>query len=527
MVAVLIVDDHPHLVESLATVVPWRDLGVASVFTAFSGDEALAIVRRERIDVLLTDIRMPGMDGLRLIELSRACRPDIGCILLTGHAEFEYARRAIELRAYRYLMKPVRTSELIASVRELLAERRSLSEEAERLAALRGKLLDECLQGGIGDGETFARRMATCRLSLLEGDRFRLAWVGPFDGSNRADTGRWQAKAAELGARLEAAFGDEARAWVGGASYGDAVVLLSPGAGAGEPDWARLGESLAAAASAALGRPASVFVSREGTLPIDLRAVYRAAYPAAHGTGAYDGAVAFEEASAPPDATVDPLRSLYRTPTLAQLAEDSALPALRDKMAAIFEELHAKWPYSPEHLRETFHHLLSAFTLMAHRRGRLLEAYVGPVAPVEQAGVLVSSKALEAWACNVFEALANELGRGEEGKRDEHRRLIDAVHAYVRREIAGDVTLAAIAAHVYLHPVYLSKVYKETTGDNLSERILTERMEKAKELLRSTPMKIYEICGAVGYRSTQHFITEFKKYAGVTPKQYRDASAVD
>jgi len=251
----LIVDDHPHLVENLATTVPWREMGFTQVHTAYSGLEAMETIRRTPVQVLVTDIRMPGLNGLELIERARRLQPEIGCILLTGYADFDYARKAIELQAFRYLMKPVVHEELIETVRSL----------------------------------TF--------------DKLPLA--GP-----------------EMG------------------------------------------------------------------LPDENR------------------------------------------------AEESA-------------------------------HL-------------------------------------------------------EPERRINHSKLLDAVHRYIQENMGRDVTLAAIARFVYLHPVYLSKLYKEATGMNLSEYILSARMERAKELLRSSPLKIFEVCQAVGYRSTQHFISEFRKAVGVTPKQFKD-----
>jgi len=243
VVSVLIVDDHKHLVESLVAIVPWTSLGVANVAAAHSGPEALEALRKTDIDILITDIRMPGMSGLELIERARAERSGLECILLTGHAEFDYAVKAIELRTFRYLLKPVRTSELVDCVR-----------------------------------------------SLVE----------------------------------------------------------------------------------ALPKPA--------------------------------------------DAEAEPL-----------------LPAPG-----------------------------------AHQR-----------------------------------------------------KLVEGIEKYIEEHLGENVTLAAIADAVHLHPVYLSKFYKEATGTNVSEYILTARIERAKALLTRSSMKIYEIGEAVGYRSAQHFISEFRKAVGMTPKAYQ------
>ncbi|TLS52579.1 response regulator [Paenibacillus antri] len=138
MYSMLIVDDHKHLVESLAATVPWDEYRITRIHKAYNGKQALQIVMEQDIHVLITDIRMPEMSGLELIETIRQRQLDIECILLTGIADFRYAKQAIELQAVNYLLKPVRVEELLPSIRAIadrLEERRSAEAEQERIAA--------------------------------------------------------------------------------------------------------------------------------------------------------------------------------------------------------------------------------------------------------------------------------------------------------------------------------------------------------------------------------------------------------
>lgn len=102
-----------------------------------------------------------------------------------------------------------------------------------------------------------------------------------------------------------------------------------------------------------------------------------------------------------------------------------------------------------------------------------------------------------------------------------HGQLVSRVHAYIETNLGKDVTLQSIGQFVYLNGIYLSQVYKEITGENVSEYILRARMEKAKALLDHSAARIYEIAAAVGYYSPQHFIRTFKRYYGMTPDIYR------
>jgi YesN/AraC family two-component response regulator len=147
MYKLLIVDDHKHLVQSLATTIPWEDYEITEVYQAYSGYEAIELMSIHSIHVLVTDIRMPGISGLELIERVRAEWPLIDSILLTGHSEFQYAKRAIELQAISYLLKPVRDEELIQAVQSAIGKQIEQVQSIQRNA----KALEEAVNQSLND----------------------------------------------------------------------------------------------------------------------------------------------------------------------------------------------------------------------------------------------------------------------------------------------------------------------------------------------------------------------------------------
>lgn len=120
--SVLLVDDERNIREGLRTIIPWESHGFRIVGEASDGAEALARVEALRPDVVMTDIRMPVMDGLALVKELRARNPMIRCVILTGFSEFSYALEAIRLACADYLVKPVDEDDLIASLRKIRAE---------------------------------------------------------------------------------------------------------------------------------------------------------------------------------------------------------------------------------------------------------------------------------------------------------------------------------------------------------------------------------------------------------------------
>ena len=122
MYKVLIVDDEPVIVEGLHRIVDWEKYNCVVVGTASSGKEGLEMTEKYRPDILFTDIRMPGMDGLTMIAALRSEHRNMQIVILTGYRDFEYARTALNLGVFRYLVKPSKMKELDEAM-ESLTER--------------------------------------------------------------------------------------------------------------------------------------------------------------------------------------------------------------------------------------------------------------------------------------------------------------------------------------------------------------------------------------------------------------------
>ena len=121
MINVMIVDDNTNIVKGLKILIDWEKLGFSVTATAKNAYEAIDAMKKNKIDVVITDIRMPEMSGLELLKYLRENYPDITLITISGYDEFEYAQKAIAYGVKGYLLKPVEEEELISvlkSVRE-------------------------------------------------------------------------------------------------------------------------------------------------------------------------------------------------------------------------------------------------------------------------------------------------------------------------------------------------------------------------------------------------------------------------
>ena len=182
MMKVFLVDDEIAIRESLRNTFPWEEKGFQLAGEAPDGEMALPMIRDLNIDILLTDIRMPFMDGMKLCEEVQRTMPWVERIILSGYDDFEYARKAISLGVSEYLLKPVTAGELgevLDKVRGKIEQRR---QERETLAAMRArtvnqnaflreKLLESLFteEGDPGDDERVIRQTRELGVNLTAG----------------------------------------------------------------------------------------------------------------------------------------------------------------------------------------------------------------------------------------------------------------------------------------------------------------------------------------------------------------------
>ncbi len=117
MYRVILVDDERLIIRGLSSVVPWAELGCEVVGTAYDGKSGLEMIRTLKPDIVLTDIRMPNMDGLTMLAAIRSEFPRIQTSVLTAYRDFDYARQALTLGVCRYLLKPSDLDELKEAIR--------------------------------------------------------------------------------------------------------------------------------------------------------------------------------------------------------------------------------------------------------------------------------------------------------------------------------------------------------------------------------------------------------------------------
>ncbi len=536
MFQVMIVDDEPAVLEGLAYTMPWEELEVEQVHQASSAAEALALLNLHHVDIVITDIRMPGMSGLELIQEIRRTWSGVRCIILSGHGEFEYAREAIRMETTDYLLKPIEADELTETVRsvqdklraeweQIGAYRETVHTLREHMPLLQSKALGDLLQGRMPERERIAQRLGMLGLPFRCGEPVALLLIRLEDEFYSYGTSGLHLLEYAVCNITEEIFGKHFATWCHMDSLGYLIFAIQDREAAGlaaDGERQRLIERLAAQLQMSvltyLKGAISIMISRWGIFPEEAHLIYESALTSFHKRIGSSTGQFYSMGSEPEEEEAEALDELYRLPTLLHSLETGSWEAAEAKLNAVFQDLHRHFPDSREHVKETLYSVAGAFSHFAHKNGKRLSDLLPAAAAVPEGEGVRSIAQLEEWSFRALELLRHST---KNRLFDSRRSVLAKVQSYIQDHLESGVSLQTIADHVHFHPVYLSKLYKQETGETLSDYINRIRMEKALYLLKESGQKIYEIASQVGYENT-YFIKLFKKQFGMTPQEFRD-----
>lgn len=537
MVQLLIVDDEKHVVDRFCHTIDWGAVGIEQVHKAYSGQEALSLLSQTSIDIVMTDIRMPGMSGLQLISEIRQKWQKTKCILLSGHSEFMYAQEAISYQTEEYLLKPIKDEELLrvigrvkdklhAEWEQVVSKQRLTYTIKENMPLLRSALLGDLLQGRPVPESTLHEKMNSLGLNNGRGQSFALMMIRLEELQNddmRSNSLREYA----VTNIVEELFEDRYDCWHTKDAHDYLVFVMRPK----ESDFTdkdvaawfqRTASVLQSAVKTYLKSNTSILISGQGQFPEDLRALYdqsvssfRTSIGNAHEFFVSNLGEKIRTAS-----IVKSLYSLYEPPTLIHLLEASGWASVEGKLGTVFDEMEREGADSPEQLLEVYFSIASSYSYIAHKNGKSLSCLMGQdYERMAKGRPFRSVQDLKDWAFRGLERIRKDMDQEMKYSRSS---LIKEIRNFIEKNMFQDISLNIIAEHVFLHPVYVSTIYKLETDENLSDYLLRVRMEKAEYMLKNTSDKIFEIAARIGYQRPHSFNFAFKKKFGMTPQNYRD-----
>lgn len=555
MYSLLIVDDESIIADGLFELFSSHEAFELMVHRAYSATEAIRIARTIRIDILLSDIAMPRMDGLQLHREITRLWPRCKTIFLTGYDHFEYIQSALRGDAADYILKSESDDIMLEAIRktircvELENLERYAMERARQDRKLVSPLLASKLIGEIIDGDSGPagdRRSRFEELDIpLDADGPVLILLAAVDFWPDDYTNSMKARAL-LGVKDIVDEHLAPAVLLQSAQYGEhrLVWLMQPaGSGGTHGGAARLWEDasiylqgmmsvMQSSFKQALGISVSLAAQSKPVDWSDLAGRFAALQSAMTRSFVFknellliDGWQFDEEESKNAkinDAGHEIRRELRKTRALADLLDCGKREEFNQLFDAMMRGIQSKGPFRFELGVEIYYTLSLLFVSYLNKSGTK-----DRVSRTISLNPMIKMDEHMPWEhiARYFRDLANaifELGEAE--RCGNANRVLSFIDDYIQRHIDQDLTVIAFAELLHFHPIYLSRLFKQATGKNLSEYILDAKIDKARQMMRQENLKINEIAAQLGFTSSSYFAKVFKKHTNLNPQEYRELS---
>ncbi len=519
---VLLADDEEEIRTGISRKIDWSALGFALVGEADNGEEALELAEQLRPDVVLTDIKMPFMDGLELCRRLKQFLPGAGLVVFSGFDDFEYARQAVGMGVFEYILKPITApelSEVLTRLRERLdrqrMERRDMEtlrrRYEESLPVLRELFYTRLLNGQLSPGQV-RERAVRYEIDLPDG-LWTVALV-------HVDIpGRDELLLLSAQSFLQEHFhleGGQGRVVL----YGDLAALLVR-----LPDMNRLYplleelERLSRLSQSYLGISLTAGVGLPCQGPEELHRSLDGARSALDYRVLMGGSRVIYIGDLEPNAAAALSFEEEDQRALSAAIKLGTPEQVKGMIQALVSRIsQAGLALSQGHL-----FLLELVTCLL-RLTRSAEVSVEEVFGEGFAGAVSISdfpslEALGDWLEARCLRLHELLGRQ---RTDLAWSMVERAKDYIARHYADEqLSVESLCSHIHLSPTYFSTLFKRETGISFTAYVTQVRMEEAVRLLRETDEKTYRIAEQTGYSDPNYFSYVFKKRFGVSPSKFR------
>lgn len=525
MLHLLIVDDEPLAVRGVKAAVEWESIGISDVYEANDAAEAKEIMDRDRVDIVLCDIEMPQESGMDLLSWIRERKPSVETIFLTCHADFGYAKRAIQLGSLDYLLKPISPEDLkevIAKavdkvVREKEQAQRSQSWDRHHPLFLERFWLDVIHQV-IPSSQTAVRQaMAERRIAFADGQQVLPVlidvqrWHKPLTLRDEKILEYGLKNAAEemlreRGLRSQQVSLDRNRLLT--------LILADPEANGEAWPLKDLLERYIASCnlyfycdmSCYAGNPVSIHELSGMVDRLNNRMKNNVAF--------YNSVIRLDD------------RALQETAAAMPDMKIWSLMLLQDKADTVLAEAEdylkrtAKRYSTDATFLHRFHQdfLQIVYSVLKEKGIQAHELFN------DSRSVEMSSKAdrsimdMLEWIRHILAIAAAKLG-----EMAETFTVAEKVKRYIHRHFDQDLSREEIAGRFFLNPDYLDRILKKETGMSMKECQLHERLRVAQELLAKTDMPVTGVATHVGINNLSHFTRVFRKHTGLNPSEYKQS----
>ena len=531
---IMLVDDEEEVRKSIINKIDWADAGFEVIGDAENGKDALEKIEQNEPDVVLTDIKMPYMDGLTVAETIRQLYPSVKIVIFSGFDEFEYAKKAIKLNVIEYILKPVNVEELTAILKKI---KKNLDEEIEQkrnvnllresyiknLPIIREHFLNDLIHGGV-PRDIIPEKLKEYDIDIDNAQKWVTAAVHlePDENVDKALSLHKERELIPISVRnmIEEKLDGQFRFIMFHSSFESVLIAAIDENNTQTGLVALLGDIcketkkiLEVSVTIGVGEACNSLADIGGSFHSALNAL---GYRAVAGLG---GLIYIRD--------VEPFN--HGKLQFDSRMESELIAAVKfgpeDKIRSVVGDVVGKMEETKVHYRQYQAYILAvinALTQLSQQYDLRINDMFG--VQTDYFEILTKVEKTE----NIRQYLtevAFKMNRAmEEERSNTTKNVIQEARQYIQENFRDpDLSVEKICRHLHMSPAYFSTVFKKETGQAYIAYLTDVRLNRAVELLMTTEDKTYIIAEKVGYPEQNYFSYVFKKKFGVSPTKFRGA----
>ncbi|MFB3168204.1 response regulator [Neobacillus sp. 179-C4.2 HS] len=519
---VVLVDDEMYFRKGLRNLINWEDCGFQVAGEAANGEDALKMMHEVNPDLIITDIRMPVLDGIGLIKQAIEIeRVQTKFIIISGHSDFKYAQQALRYGVHDFVLKPIDQDEIEQTLRSLsktINEQKKRDEQ--RLEEQANILFNHLLLGNAADNEHSAGLLNLLSVGNPNEFFYLLIEVNGLLGESALNNEeRVQQIKRTIRAVIRNVCSTHERIWIQKAAQGAVGVLITSN------HLARFQMSI---------KKFMTWVKKELTNRIseDFTFYVGEAVPSltflkqsADGVerakqhkyaNNEKGIIIFEDIVDKPISFAEPDENIYQS--LIEHIEEETTPQVIHSLETLFQTLVS--------MKLSHTAFLAALNSFVHSVLKIIRKMGGEPSSLQSYRMIyilhnynLTLPQLKELIIDFIIECKEEIAklRKQSANGEAHK-----IKQYIDLHYHENISLKTIAGKFFMNPVYLGQLFKKTYGIYFKDYLLQVRINEAKKMLRQSEKRIYEIAECVGFNNTDYFVTIFGKLENITPSEYRN-----
>lgn len=530
MYNVIIADDEEVVRSGLKKHFNWAQYDMRVVADFPNGEKAWQYILHNPVDLVVTDVRMPILDGISLARQIRARSPQIQIIFISGYNDTDYLRKAFKTDAVDYILKSIDLDEFAQTIDHV---RRRMDREAQRqraLEALESKLdqsipllqqkwLMQLVGSDVENTDIMQERFQFLSLPLYDDVHYCVLVVQVQELWRRfmSITERQrQLFSLKFTNRAKVVLNRYGSDVVFENRLGEYVVILNTEQENYEDDLLKVSQELQQIIEGDLEAKCSIGISERFTGLARIHAAYLSALNAISGRYYLNDNLSISVDKFGGKSPNDLMERADSNITKALLAGDMA--RVSEVMASVFSDMDSMGTVAEQH-NFMIHLLFLPLQVMSNLPVQKMGPYSDQLKLIESFLCCADVRERRLFLLQQYESVMALLS-GPSGGQSNY--IVEKTRGIIDESYMNQISIASLAEQVFVTPTYLCMLFKQATGQTINEYITQVRIQRAKALLADSRIRLYDVCSQVGYLSPSYFSSIFKKYTLMTPSEYRE-----